>query len=370
MRDSTLVTCAAINLLLLLRYFLHRITSEAAAGAEGSRPESDLSRAHMMIRVRKFRTLSVTLKEQPMSLAPLSEELPTQSPPEDSGGERPASNRRIQANRKNALRSTGPKSKRGKDAAARNSLKHGLLAKSAVVLVGPAKEDKAEFEGLLNDLRDYFHPLGIMEELLVQEIAVSYWKERRAQLSENGEIHKQVRSAVSDELWKEADYDGGISELLVASFGNNRRLLTSSQGLRHVLGTLARIREEVEATGQASEESLKQLSEFCGGDWQSVAGKSEMLAELQREKERLARLKKKVERFEAEDRDAKLQRALLPCPNDMEMLLRYSAANERRRYRALAQLERLQRQRSGEVLPAPIDVQVTSDAGDFAKRSQ
>ena len=101
-----------------------------------------------------------------------------------------------------------------------------------------------------------------------------------------------------------------------------------------------------------------------------MGGKSEMLAELQREKERLTRLKKKVERFEAEDRDAKLQRALLPYPQEMEMLLRYSAANERRRYRALAQLERLQRQRSGEVLPAPIDVQVTSDAGDLAKRSQ
>ena len=177
-----------------------------------------------------------------MSLAPLSEELPTLPAQEDSARQLPVSKRRIQANRKNALSSTGPKSKRGKEAASRNSLKHGLLAKSAVIVVGPAKEDKAEFEGLLNALRDYFHPLGAMEELLVQEIAVSYWKERRAQLYENGEIHKQVRSAVSDELWKEADYDGGISDLLVASFGNNRRLLMSSQGLEYVLGTLAKIR--------------------------------------------------------------------------------------------------------------------------------
>ena len=98
--------------------------------------------------------MSVTLKEHPMSLAPLSEELPTQPSPEGSAREGLVSNRRIQANRKNALSSTGPKSKRGKEAAARNSLKHGLLAKSAVILLGPAKEDKAEFEGLLNALRD------------------------------------------------------------------------------------------------------------------------------------------------------------------------------------------------------------------------
>ena len=305
-----------------------------------------------------------------MSLEPLSEELPTPSSPGDSTPQQLVSNRRVQANRKNALRSTGPKSKRGKDAAARNSLKHGLLAKSAVILLGPAKEDKAEFEGLLNALRDYFHPVGVMEECLVQEIAVSYWKEKRAQLYENGEIHKQVRSAVSNELWEEADYDRGISDLLSECLGGNRRLLTSSQGLEYVLETLAKIRDEVETTGQVSEESLKQLSAFCGGDWQSVVGKSEMLAELQRERVRLARLKKKIDRFEAEDREAKLQRALLPYPHEMETLLRYSAANERRRYKALAQLERLQRQRSGEVLPAPIDVQVTTDVSDFAKRSQ
>ena len=59
--------------------------------------------------------------------------------------------------------------------AARNSWKHGLLAKSAVIMLGPAKENKAEFEELLSGLRDYFAPVGAAEELLVEEIAVSYW---------------------------------------------------------------------------------------------------------------------------------------------------------------------------------------------------
>ena len=98
--------------------------------------------------------------------------------------------------------------------------------------------------------------------------------------------------------------------------------------------------------------------------------KSAFLAQLDSEKERLERLKKKIERVEAEDRAARLRSALLLDPGKLAVLQRYTAANERRRYRAVARLERLQRQRNGEVVPPPIDVQVTSDAGDFAKRSQ
>ena len=284
---------------------------------------------------------------------------------------RPVSERRIQANRRNAQRSTGPKTARGKDIAARNSFKHGLLASSAVITLGPAKEKKAEFDALLSGLRDYFGPVGAVEEVLVEEIAVSYWKEKRAQLYENGEVLRRLHNVVGHELRNEADYEEGINDLLPAYEGDNQRLLTSSQGLEYVLGFLAKVREEVETAGQASAESLKQLSEFCGGDWESVGGgKSGMLAELGREKQRLGRLRKKVGRVEREERAAKLQGALLPYSEPLEVLLRYSAANERRRYRALAQLVRLQRQRSGEAVPPPIDVQVTSDGSDFTKRSQ
>ena len=79
-----------------------------------------------------------------MSSSETSQNLPIQPSPENSAGEQPVSQRRIEANRRNALRSTGPKSARGKDMAARNSWKHGLLAKSAVIMLGPAKENKAE----------------------------------------------------------------------------------------------------------------------------------------------------------------------------------------------------------------------------------
>jgi hypothetical protein len=282
----------------------------------------------------------------------------------------PLSERRIQANRRNALRSTGPTSTRGKDIAARNSLKHGLLAKSAVIMLGPAKENKGEFEELLSGLGDYFCPVGAAEGLLVEEIAVSYWMERRAQLYENGEIHNQARIAGIGEGWNEVEDDGGISDLLDEPFENRQEILMSSQGLQYVLGVLSQIKDAVETSGQIPAELLEQLSEICGGDWESVHEKSKILAQLKTEKQRLERLKKRIERVEAEDRAAKLHSVLLLAPQKLEVLLRYTAANERRRYRAVARLERLQRQRNGEAVPPPIDVQVTSNAGDFAKRSQ
>src|SRR5579862_9118795 len=115
---------------------------------------------------------------------------PVQLSPENAVKKPCTSERQSEANRKNALRSTGPKSAQGKDRAARNSLKHGLLAKSILIMQGPAKENKAEFDELLNGLREYFKPVGTAEELLVEEIAISYWMERRAQVYENLEIRK------------------------------------------------------------------------------------------------------------------------------------------------------------------------------------
>ncbi len=311
-----------------------------------------------------------------MSSSDTSQNLPIQPSPENSAGEQPVSQRRIEANRRNALRSTGPKSARGKDMAARNSWKHGLLAKSAVIMLGPAKENKAEFEELLSGLRDYFDPVGAAEELLVEEIAVSYWMERRAQLYENGEILKQARAAVKDEPWKELGYDGEVDDILDNISGDPenkplfKQLLMSSQGLEYVLSLVAQVRHDAD-TGKVSAELLEQLSDICGGDWESAAReKSAFLAQLDSEKERLERLKKKIERIEAEDRAARVRSALLLDPRKLAVLQRYTSANERRRYRALARLERLQRQRNGEAVPPPIDVQVTSDADDFAKRSQ
>jgi hypothetical protein len=70
----------------------------------------------------------------------------------------------------------------------RNAIKHGLLTKELLITTGAGKESRAEFELLLAGLRDYYKPVGVVEDLLVQEIAVSYWRSKRALRSERGAV--------------------------------------------------------------------------------------------------------------------------------------------------------------------------------------
>ena len=60
----------------------------------------------------------------------------------------------IDANRRNALKSTGPKTPEGKAAVSMNSLRHGLRARK-VVLPG---ENREEFNQLCDDLEREWQP--------------------------------------------------------------------------------------------------------------------------------------------------------------------------------------------------------------------
>jgi hypothetical protein len=51
----------------------------------------------------------------------------------------------------------------------------------------------------------------------------------------------------------------------------------------------------------------------------------------------------------------------IPEGNDLDRILRYDTANNRQLYQALNELERLQRARKGEHVPAPIAVQLSTD---------
>ena len=83
---------------------------------------------------------------------------------------------RAEINRLNAQHSTGPKTPEGKLVSSRNSLKHGL-ASGQILIPG---EDPAAFEALLRDLSEEHRPATPTEELLVREMAQSYWLTQRA----------------------------------------------------------------------------------------------------------------------------------------------------------------------------------------------
>src|SRR5215204_2194599 len=92
------------------------------------------------------------------------------------------SDKQIDANRKNALKSTGPKTPEGKAAVRQNALKHGLLSRD-ILLPG---EDEEALRELGERLRDELQPVGELENLLVDRIVSAYWRLRRLSRVETG----------------------------------------------------------------------------------------------------------------------------------------------------------------------------------------
>src|SRR5438477_2005952 len=88
--------------------------------------------------------------------------------------------KQIEANRLNALKSTGPKTPEGKAAVRLNSLRHGLRARS-VILPGEKRE---EFQQLCDDLEAEWQPQTRTEQFYVEQMAVSQWKLRRMEIAE------------------------------------------------------------------------------------------------------------------------------------------------------------------------------------------
>src|ERR687894_566285 len=85
------------------------------------------------------------------------------------------SDKKAEANRRNALKSTGPKTSKGKAAVRLNAMKHGLLSQE-ILLPG---EDEAALKELGERLRDELEPVGELEDLLVDRIISSTWRLRR-----------------------------------------------------------------------------------------------------------------------------------------------------------------------------------------------
>jgi len=108
---------------------------------------------------------------------------------ESSPAPQRTSNKQIEANRRNAVNSTGPRTAEGKQASRLNALTHGLRAKEIVI---PGLEDPAEFEAILTELYEEWEPEGYTELHLVEQIAVAIWRLRRGNRAELGHIRKQM----------------------------------------------------------------------------------------------------------------------------------------------------------------------------------
>jgi hypothetical protein len=101
----------------------------------------------------------------------------------------------LNANRANGQSSTGPTTQRGKSNSGHNSLRHGLLARK---MVFQSDAQKSRFHDVLNQCSTDLAPKGIIEELLVQDIATLLWKISLAEKLVTEELNKHQE--LSDDL--------------------------------------------------------------------------------------------------------------------------------------------------------------------------
>jgi len=124
--------------------------------------------------------------------------------------------KRINANRENAKKSTGPKTASGKFRSCRNALKHGLESRKHLII----GEDVKEFQEMKDSYIKMLEPSNILEvEDCMQIIAMS-WKIRRLSVVETGlynqEMMQQLKSSTNELsaiLLKRADFESVVKEL-------------------------------------------------------------------------------------------------------------------------------------------------------------
>jgi hypothetical protein len=80
--------------------------------------------------------------------------------------------------------SNGPRTGSGKAIASRNAIRHGIFSNAALL----KSESRSEYESLLEGLREYFKPVGMFEEILVEKLAILIWRYRRLIITEKTEI--------------------------------------------------------------------------------------------------------------------------------------------------------------------------------------
>ena len=118
----------------------------------------------------------------------------------------------LAANRRNALKSTGPKSKGGKSRSSRNSLKHGALTAAPIL---PGVESIEAWEEHRDGVLKSLAPLGYLENLLAVRLAVASWRLWRV-------VRYEAEVAAAAVAMAETDLEEDLEfEVKEGRFGNN-----------------------------------------------------------------------------------------------------------------------------------------------------
>ncbi len=120
--------------------------------------------------------------------------------------------KQIEANRRNSLKSTGPKTEAGKRASRCNAVRHGLTAETVISALEDAEDYKA-FEAAIT--ADYDAQSAVERELVLR-LASLLWRLRRATTIETGLFEIQVDHL--SEFRKTRQISSGSRDVVYALF--------------------------------------------------------------------------------------------------------------------------------------------------------
>ena len=310
---------------------------------------------------------------------------------------------KVEVNRKNALASTGPKTAEGKAVSRMNATKHGLVSRLEVL---PSLEKQKDWQVHLGLLLADLNPVGHLESILVERLALLLWRLARVAryerevtaigletVTENLEetdplsrLHfpspmdqEEDSVANAEAKFQDAKMDldlvarlpklpdtKPVESNLAASLLN---WVAEEVGVE-IYGNGADVEfpdypdgadlEEVDWTADHLRRCLSVIANHSGEDLDNI-----MAAAVEEYHDRLCRAERKVATVRVRANRIRRQR-ILPGGHELDKVTRYESHLERSLYRVLHELQRLQSNRMGQPAPPPavldVDVSLSGDS--------
>jgi hypothetical protein len=281
---------------------------------------------------------------------------------------RSVSIRKVEANRQNALKSTGPKTTRGKTYSAKNAIKHGLFSGQMMDFLSHG-EDPTEYEEILNGLCVKYQPSGMAEKLEVERIALCWWRLKRAWRYENAMNRVALRDLGRRELAEQAEWCKERDREEDAIIQELQRAAEEIQKTQEFPKDWEELKQRIFLI-EPKFEPVWKLLESAAQERLTVPVVSKLSKQLD-PKERtlllaiftvrsaIVFLEELRESRNTSVREIAIAQHVIPDSDALDKILRYETIIERQLERSVDRLERLQRRREGETLLPPVSVRLT-----------
>src|SRR5215204_442929 len=139
------------------------------------------------------------------------------------------SSKQNEANRRNALKSTGPTSPEGKQRSRCNAIRHGLTAKTVIGALEDAEDYKAFEAAIISD----YNAESAVEREFILRLASLLWRLRRATTMETGLL--QIQADNLHELRKARQIHPDTQQTLNGVFARGQTAAFDRDGTSHAL---------------------------------------------------------------------------------------------------------------------------------------